>query len=180
MLRRLCVLPLLASLLVLTAGTGAGAVPPAEPARPAPPPVESPTKDLERAVGETFVRIAALEAHRLWNEEVARQAAERAAARRPPVTPRRAAAAPSSGGDRHYLCPQYASSDNPTGDFAIPCSYVGRESHGSYTADNPDSSAYGAYQILRLPPGTPPAEQDRIARGMALCNWQPPNYCAGN
>lgn len=80
---------------------------------------------------------------------------------------------------RHYSCPQYASGDNPSGDFAVPCYIVGRESHGSYTADNPRSSAYGAYQILHLPPGTPPAEQDRIARGMALCNWNPPNYCAG-
>lgn len=102
--------------------------------------------------------------------------------RRAQATPkvRRVSSPSPTGGDRHYICPQFASSDNPTGDFAIPCAYIDRESDGDYDADNPRSSAYGAYQILHLPPGTPPAEQDAIARGMALCNWQPPNYCAGN
>ena len=84
---------------------------------------------------------------------------------------------PDSG--RHYSCPQFASGDNPAGDFAVPCYIIDRESDGGYAADNPTSSAYGAYQIMHLPPGTPPAEQDRIARGMALCNWEPPHYCAG-
>lgn len=83
------------------------------------------------------------------------------------------------GAGRHYYCPEFASSANTAGDFAVPCYIIGRESGGSYTADNPHSSAYGAYQIMNLPPGTSPAEQDRIARGMALCNWTPPNYCAG-
>lgn len=130
MLRRLCVIPLIVSLLVLTAGHPAGAQPPAEPARPAPIPVDSPTRDLAVAVGQTFGRIAVLEAHRLWNAELERQAAERAAARRPPQQPRRAAASyevPGTGG--HDPCAESIAD-------LLPGYIIQRESRGDCHAYN--------------------------------------------
>lgn len=195
MLRRLCLLPCLAVLLVLTTG---GAVDAQE--TPAPPgdwewvpvvradaaarvmdlPETLQSRAYQVAVDDWFQRIAVLDAVTRWNAELDRQAAAAAARRRPSQTPRRAAAAPSSGGDRHYSCPQFASADNPTGDFAVPCYIIDRESDGNYHVPNGQgSSAFGAYQIMGLPHDTPPAEQDAIARGMPLCHWNPPNYCAG-
>jgi hypothetical protein len=69
-----------------------------------------------------------------------------------------------------------------------PCWIMMRESGGNIRAMNP-SGAAGKWQIM---PGTwhgfmgyasaadaPEWVQDAKARTMALCNWQPPNYCAG-
>jgi muramidase (phage lysozyme) len=65
---------------------------------------------------------------------------------------------------------------------------MNRESRGIITAQNPDSSASGKWQILDSTWGkyggylhakdAPEWVQDAKARSMALCNWQPPNYCA--
>lgn len=149
--------------------------------------IDAPTPDVEAQVALHATRYRQITGylnavHVAEVAEAARQA-QLEAARRPAQRSAASSSHPTAGGGdtggRHFICPQFASGDNPTGDFAIPCSNIDNESDGNYTADNPDSSAYGAYQILHLPPGTPPAEQDRIARGMDLCNWHPPNYCAG-
>jgi muramidase (phage lysozyme) len=74
---------------------------------------------------------------------------------------------------------------------------MNRESRGIITAKNPDSSASGKWQILdstwqlhdsqgnAMPfmgywhaMDAPEWVQDAKARSMALCNWEPPNYCA--
>lgn len=146
-------------------------------------------QDFYKDVAHAYELVAYMEALKDEREAKERADAERAAAAAARVASSKAQRVGTSersqggGGDtggRHFMCPQFASSDNPTGDFAIPCERIDNESDGNYQADNPNSSAYGAYQILHLPPGTPPAEQDRIARGMALCNWSPEtNYCAG-
>jgi hypothetical protein len=69
-----------------------------------------------------------------------------------------------------------------------PCWIMNRESRGIITAQNPESSASGKWQILDSTWGgyggythakdAPEWVQDAKARSMALCNWQPPNYCA--
>jgi predicted membrane-bound mannosyltransferase len=69
-----------------------------------------------------------------------------------------------------------------------PCWIMNRESRGIITAKNPVSSASGKWQILDSTWGkyggyshamdAPEWVQDAKARSMALCNWQPPNYCA--
>lgn len=69
-----------------------------------------------------------------------------------------------------------------------PCWIMNRESRGIITAKNPESSASGKWQILDSTWGmyggyshamdAPEWVQDAKARSMALCNWQPPNYCA--
>lgn len=154
---------------------------------------QAPSPDVEVQVAHHATRYRAIigwvdAVNRAKAEEarMAAAAAARAAAaqvvtpRRSSGTSSRSAAASSDTGGRHFICPQFASSANPSGDFAVPCYIIDRESDGNYAADNPHSSAQGAYQIMHLAPGTPPAEQDRIARGMALCNWNPPNYCAGS
>ena len=91
---------------------------------------------------------------------------------------------------RHYSCPEFASAANPTGDFAVPCYIIDRESDGNYSVPNGQgSSACGAYQIMRQTWNgyggyssacdAPREVQDAKARSMNLCHWQPPNYCAG-
>lgn len=79
-----------------------------------------------------------------------------------------------------------------------PCWIMMRESRGQIHAQNPDSSASGKWQILdstwqlhdskgnALPfmgywhaKDAPEWVQDAKARSMALCNWEPPNYCGG-
>lgn len=79
-----------------------------------------------------------------------------------------------------------------------PCWVMMRESRGDIRAKNPSSSASGKWQILdstwqlhdaqgnALPfmgywhaSDAPEWVQDAKARSMALCNWEPPNYCAG-
>jgi Transglycosylase-like domain len=80
-----------------------------------------------------------------------------------------------------------APSGNCGGDLP-PCWIMMRESRGNIRAMNP-SGAAGKWQIM---PGTwngyggyasaadaPESVQDAKARTMALCNWQPPNYCGG-
>jgi hypothetical protein len=70
-----------------------------------------------------------------------------------------------------------------------PCWIMMRESRGQIRAKNPSSSASGKWQILDSTwngyggyahaSDAPESVQDAKARSMALCNWQPPNYCAG-
>jgi len=85
------------------------------------------------------------------------------------------------------VAPVSAPSGNCGGDLP-PCWIMMRESRGNIRAMNP-SGAAGKWQIM---PGTwngyggyhsaadaPEWVQDAKARTMALCNWQPPNYCAG-
>lgn len=70
-----------------------------------------------------------------------------------------------------------------------PCWIMMRESGGDIRAQNPDSSASGKWQMLDSTwagyggyahaKDAPEWVQDAKARTMGLCNWQPPNYCAG-
>jgi hypothetical protein len=54
----------------------------------------------------------------------------------------------SSGSSRTARTSDGSRSYGPTGEYAIPTSIVMCESGGSYTAENPSSSASGAYQII--------------------------------
>lgn len=68
-----------------------------------------------------------------------------------------------------------------------PCWIMMRESGGNIRAKNPSSSASGKWQMLDSTwngyggyahaADAPEWVQDAKARTMALCNWQPPNYC---
>ena len=70
-----------------------------------------------------------------------------------------------------------------------PCWIMNRESGGDIHAKNPNSSASGKWQMLDSTwngyggyahaSDAPEWVQDAKARSMAICNWQPPNYCAG-
>jgi len=92
--------------------------------------------------------------------------------------------------------PSASPSGNCGGDLP-PCWVMMRESRGQIRAKNPDSSASGKWQILDSSwqlhdakgnpqpfmgywhaSDAPEWVQDAKARTMALCNWQPPNYCA--
>lgn len=69
-----------------------------------------------------------------------------------------------------------------------PCWIMMRESRGQIKAKNPDSSASGKWQMLDSTwdkfggylhaSDAPEWVQDAKAKTMALCNWQPPKYCA--
>lgn len=82
-----------------------------------------------------------------------------------------------------------AASSGSCGGELPPCWIMGRESGGNIRAQNPTSSASGKWQILdstwngfmgyARAGDAPEWVQDAKARTMALCNWQPPNYCGG-
>lgn len=80
------------------------------------------------------------------------------------------------------------SSSGSCGGDLPPCWIMKRESRGQIRAKNPVSSASGKWQMLDSTwngyggyahaSDAPEAVQDAKARTLALCNWQPPNYCA--